>query len=121
MGGGDTSGLTVGAEPELLAPTSLPGHRILTFTLLNEGSDDVVVGAGELSLAGADGSPVRATFTFERDERRPGAAVEAKRAALAPRGEVGVVAVWRDEEAVRLDYPGGTAPLVASATSAPRA
>ncbi len=35
MGGGDTSGLTVGGEPELLAPTSLPGHRILTFTLLN--------------------------------------------------------------------------------------
>ncbi len=64
---------------------------------------------------------MKATFTFDREWRRPGAAVEAKRAALAPRGEVGVIAVWHDEEAVRLDYPGGTAPVAAPATSAPRA
>ncbi|MBW3654297.1 MAG: serine protease [Actinobacteria bacterium] len=47
----------------------------------------VVDGASDLRIRfGADGEPVRATFTFDRDERRPGAAVEAKRAALAPGG-----------------------------------
>lgn len=119
MDGGDTSGLTVAGEPELLTP--LPGQRILTFALLNDGSADVVIAAAELSLADADGTPVKATFTFDREGRRPGSAVEAKRAALAPGGEVGVIAVWHDEEAVRLDYPGGTAPLGVPATSGPRA
>jgi len=115
-------GLRLEGAPELLAPASLPGHRILTFTLANEGRDVTVVAAQDLSLAAPDGSPVKATFTFDREERRPGAAVQAKRAALSPRGSVGVIAVWRDSEAAQVVYPGGAAPIAEPApTSEPLA
>ena len=114
-----SGGLKLVGEPDLLAPAPLPGHFILTFTLANDGRDVAVVAASDLALADADGGPVKATFTFDREDRRPGAAVQAKRAALSPRGTVRVIAVWREDEAARLDYPGGSASLEgAAATSA---
>ena len=114
-----SGGLKLVGEPELMAPGPLPGYFILTFALGNDGRDVAVVTAGDLALVGEDGDPVKATFTFDREDRRPGAAVQAKRAALSPRGSVRVIAVWREEEAARLEYPGGSASLEdAAVTSA---
>jgi hypothetical protein len=112
MGGGRLGDVALRGEPELLAPRSLPGHRILTLTLRNPGPREVMLPSGALVLFGDDGDSLRATVTFQRDRVEPGNLIGAKRAVLAPEGSVDVILVWHDAEAVRLAYPGGEVPLV---------
>jgi len=105
----------------VLAPRTLPGHRVLSLQLVNRGAQPAVLAARDLVLHDDDGAPLRATVTFDKECGAPGAAVEAKRAALAPGAAVPVVLVWRDADAARLTFPGGAYELSGTATSAPRA
>ena len=111
--GGAADGVALMGEPVLLAPRTLPGHRILTLTLRNPGPRMVSLSAGALVLLGEAGDPLRATVTFQRDRVEPGNLIGAKRAVLAPEGTVDVILVWHDAEAVRLAHPGGETALPA--------
>lgn len=118
-GGGATRTFTVLGTPEVLAPRTLPGHRVLMLTLLNRGPQPALVHAQDLELLDDGGEQLRAVITFDRESAGPGAAVEAKRAALSPGHGVRLVVAWHTGDAARLAYPGGAVEL--AATSAPRA
>ena len=108
-------------DPGVLAPHTLPGHRAVRLTLVNRGDRPETIAAGDLALLDDGGEPMRAIVTFDRESAGPGAAVQAKRAALGPGHGVAVVVVWRDAEAARLRFPGGAVELRPAVTSAPRA
>ena len=105
--GGASGDLAVLGEPGVLAPRTLPGHRVLTLKLLNRGPRPAVLAAADLVLTDESDAPLRATVTFDKESGGPGARVQPKCAALSPGAAVDVVLVWRDADAARLAFPGG--------------
>ncbi len=117
MARGSSAGLRVLGRPEVLSPHSFPGQQILTFDIANHGDEDAEFDASDLVLIGEDGAVLAAVIAFDRESGGPGTKIEAKRAALAPGTTLRVVAVWREGDVARLDYPGGTVELSGGAAT----
>ena len=89
--------------PRELAPSSLPGHRVLTATLLNGGGAPLAIHAADLTLHGEDGAKIRAAVQLD--------ALGSKEARLEPGYILGFTAAWHGAPFAELRYEG--APLIA--------
>ena len=105
--------LTLSTAVRVIAPGPLPGHRVLSTTLHNEGDEPLTLDARDLVIRAADGSPIPATTAFDR-RRSTAGSVSPKHALVAPGQKVAVVMAWRagdGPEAVVLEHPFGDVEL----------
>ena len=87
----------------LMAPETLPGHRVLSFTLLNGSPRPVELLASDVEVLAPDGHVRHGAVSFDR----PG---HHKHVQLGPGETLTVVAAWHGE-AARVVYPDGTLEL----------
>src|SRR5688572_12414863 len=90
-------------QSHLMEPETLPGHRVLTFTLLNGSGRSVDVTAHDIEVLADDGHRVRGAVSFDR----PG---HHKEAHVGPGETLKVVAAWRGH-ATRVVFPDGVLEL----------
>lgn len=93
------SPIALAGTPRLMAPGSLPGHRILTVALVNRSAGPLEVDARDFALVDPGGSPLRAAIQFD-------GAPHSKVVQLAPGAGVGLTASWRGEAVAQLRFDG---------------
>ena len=99
MGGVRVAELALVGEPKELAPRSLPGHRVLTISVLNASGGPLELDARDFTVRDAGFRRLRAAVQFD-------GVPHAKVVQLPPGGEVVVVASWRGDPAGELTVGG---------------
>ncbi len=93
-----TSPVALVGEPRLLAPGSLPGHRLLTAGLVNASGGPLEVDARDISLHDPDGTRLAAAVQFD--------GAHSKCAQLGPGASIRLTASWRGEAVAQLRFDG---------------
>jgi hypothetical protein len=102
--------LELAGEPVTFAPSSLPGHRMLTLRVRNAGQRPVSLRANELELIDDSGQSLRASAALGRARHASTTGVT-----VDPGQTVALDLVWRARPGagipVRVDYAIGTLDL----------
>jgi hypothetical protein len=122
-GGGRVGPLAWSGDTEVFTHPTLPGDRVLTAKLRNEGLHPLRVDIGDVRLLDADGRPVEATPVFLQafgkslwaagrgPEQVPDTELQrtGRIAVLRPGDEVPLTIAWhtKDGDPVRVDYGRG--------------
>jgi hypothetical protein len=127
LGGGRSGPLAWSGDARVFPHPSLPGDRVLTGTLRNDGDRVLRVDIGDVRVVGADGAPVPAAPVFleafgkplwspargpvqvdDSELQRTG-----RIAALEPGEEVPLTIAWHaaDGRPVRVEWGGGSVPI----------
>jgi hypothetical protein len=101
MGGVRTAATPVAlvGRPRSMATPSLPGHRILTATVINRSGGPQELDARDFSVHDSLGARLPAAVQFD-------GVPHAKVVQLAPGGQVGLAASWRGEPAAAMRFGG---------------
>jgi hypothetical protein len=102
--------LAIATSARVIAPGPLPGHRVLSTVLRNEGDEPLRLDVSDLVLRDEARRTIPATAVFDR-RRSTSGSVTPKNALVAPGKTVAVVIAWRLSnsygEAVALEHPSG--------------